>query len=155
MLIGEDKIEYDNNEGDINTDNSQILNYVPETWRLVIAQKTSHKQSVIFCNRCFMSFDDRSLKHKSSGQAALNEHKIICGSRKAVFPILPVVGECTEFKSWGNTNRHQFVIYAEFEALLVKTDEAKGRKTTIIKKSCSFEFFIYSEGIRRRTHRVI
>lgn len=37
--------------------------YINNYFRLIRAQKTSHKQSDIFCKRCFTSFDDRSLKY--------------------------------------------------------------------------------------------
>jgi len=38
------------------------------------------------------------------------------------------------FDAWENTERHPFVIYADFETLLVKTDEVKWKNTKIVHK---------------------
>ncbi|KAF0701795.1 Uncharacterized protein FWK35_00032119, partial [Aphis craccivora] len=57
---------------------------------------------------------------------------------------MPKEGECTKFKKWKHTVRQSFVIYADFEALLVKTDEVKGGNTKIIHKheAMSYGFLV-------------
>ncbi|CAI6375690.1 unnamed protein product [Macrosiphum euphorbiae] len=52
-------------------DNSHYV-YISNFSRLVRAQKTRHTGSVVFCKRCFTSFDDRRHKFKLSGQEALD-----------------------------------------------------------------------------------
>eukprot|EP00102_Acyrthosiphon_pisum_P019360 XP_016656570.1 PREDICTED: uncharacterized protein LOC103308039 [Acyrthosiphon pisum] len=71
-------------------------------------------------------------KYKLSGQSALKEHIKICGGHKPILPEMPKEGECAEFKAWRNTQRHPLVIYADFEAILVKTEEKRDGSTTVI-----------------------
>ncbi|XP_050064727.1 uncharacterized protein LOC126553627 [Aphis gossypii] len=47
---------------------------------------------------------------------------------------MPELGTLLEFDGWSNTERHPFVIYADFEALLVKCTERKGANTIAIQK---------------------
>ncbi|KAL4112345.1 hypothetical protein QTP88_016154 [Uroleucon formosanum] len=76
----------------------------------------------------------RNLKFKLSGQEALNQHKLICGAHKPILPEMPKEGECLEFEAWKKTQRHPIVIYADFETILMKTDEDKGDNTRVIHK---------------------
>ncbi|CAI6370623.1 unnamed protein product [Macrosiphum euphorbiae] len=108
--------------------------YISIFSRLLRSQKTSHAGQVIFCKRCFTSFDRQNLKHKLSGQAALEHHRLICGPHKPILPKMPEEGAVLEFKAWQNAQRQPIVIYADFEALLVKTNEEKGGNTTTIQK---------------------
>ncbi|KAL4111836.1 hypothetical protein QTP88_015719 [Uroleucon formosanum] len=75
--------------------------------RLIRSQKTKHNGRVIFCKRCFTTFDDR------------------------------------KFEGWSETQRHPFVIYADFEALLVKCDERKGESTTAFQKHMPVSYGVY------------
>ena len=102
--------------------------------RLVRVQKTSHDGHVIFCKRCFTSFDNQPRNNILSGQAALEQHKLICGTHKPILPQMPAPGTILEFDGWKKTQRHPIVIYADFEALLVKCKESKGEKTTAFQK---------------------
>ncbi|XP_060869078.1 uncharacterized protein LOC132943926 [Metopolophium dirhodum] len=108
--------------------------YISNFSRLIRSQSTGHIASRVFCKRCFTSFDNRARKHRKSGQAGLDEHMIICGSHNAILPVMPKPEDVLKFKSWENTVRHPFVIYADFEALLVKSDESRGDNTTVIHK---------------------
>jgi len=112
--------------------------------RLVRAQKTSHKSHIIFCKRCFASFDNRPRKNILSGQAALAQHKLICGTHKPIFPRMPEPGTMLEFDGWKNTQHHPIVIYADFEAILEKTNEKKGANTVMIQKHkpMSYSFLV-------------
>ncbi|XP_022168593.1 uncharacterized protein LOC111032525, partial [Myzus persicae] len=112
-------------------ENSHYI-YISNFSRLIRSQKTGHKERVVFCKRCFTSFDDRRHKYKLSGQEALTQHKLICGTHKPILPVMPKEGECLQFEAWRNTQRHPIVIYADFETILVKTDEKKGGKTKIM-----------------------
>ncbi|KAL4127493.1 hypothetical protein QTP88_011660 [Uroleucon formosanum] len=118
--------------------------YISNISRLIRSQTTLHGHSVYFCKRCFTSFDEQNLKYKLSGQAALEQHKLICGSHKPILPIMPDVDTWLEFDNWQHAQRHPFVIYADFEALLVKTNEKRGEHTTIIHnhKPMSYGFVV-------------
>jgi len=108
--------------------------YISNFSRLLRSQKTSHAGQVIFCKRCFTSFDRQNLKYKLSGQAALEHHRLICGPHKPIRPKMPKKGDVLQFTVWQNAQRYPIVIYADFEALLVKAEEEKGGNTTIIQK---------------------
>ncbi|XP_022170549.1 uncharacterized protein LOC111033908 [Myzus persicae] len=109
--------------------------YISNLSRLIRAQKTKHTERVVFCKRCFTtSFDNQIYKRKLSGQEALKQHKLICGAHKPILPKMPKEGECLKFEAWKNTQRHPFAIYADFETLLVKTDEVKGKNMKIVHK---------------------
>ncbi|XP_050063220.1 LOW QUALITY PROTEIN: uncharacterized protein LOC126552543 [Aphis gossypii] len=124
-------------------DNSHYT-YISNFSRLIRKQKTGHDGRVVFCKRCFTSFDNRNLKYKLSGHEALNQHKLICGAHKPILPEMPKECDSIEFKAWKKTQRHPFVIYADFEALLVKTEEKKGESTTIIQRheAMSYGFLV-------------
>jgi len=61
-------------------DNSHYV-YISNFSRLIRAQKTRRDGCVVFCKRCFTSFDNQNLKYKLSGQAVLDQHKLICGAQ--------------------------------------------------------------------------
>ncbi|XP_022164231.1 uncharacterized protein LOC111029520 [Myzus persicae] len=117
--------------------------YISDFSRLISSQKTRHNGRVIFCKRCFTTFDDRHHKFKLSGQEALNQHKKICGAHKPILPVMPSEGDTLEFEGWSKTQRHPIVIYADFEALLVKCDERKGDSTTAFQKHEPMSYGIY------------
>ncbi|XP_060844037.1 uncharacterized protein LOC132924001, partial [Rhopalosiphum padi] len=118
--------------------------YISNFSRLIRSQITLHGHSVYFCKRCFTSFDKQNLKYKLSGQLALQQHKLICGSHKPILPIMPDVDTLLEFDNWQHAQRHPFTIYADFEALLVKTNEKRGEHTTVIHnhKPMSYGFLV-------------
>ncbi|KAL4092502.1 hypothetical protein QTP88_027003 [Uroleucon formosanum] len=118
--------------------------YISNFSRLVSPQKNRHDGLQFFCKRCFISFDKRTLKYKLNGEAALEKHKLICGSHKPILPEMPKAGECVKFETWRSTQRHPIVIYADFEALLVKVDEKKGVNTTIVQRhqAMSYGFIV-------------
>lgn len=118
--------------------------YISNFSRLIRSQKTGHNDSVVFCKRCFTSYDNRPLKNTLCGQAALDQHKLICGSHKPILPQMPEPGSMLEFSAWNKTQRHPIVIYADFEALLVKCNEKKGKNTTVIQnhEPMSYGFFV-------------
>lgn len=107
--------------------------YISNFSRLVRAQKTLHKESVIFCKRCFTTFDNRQ-KNK------FEEHTQICGEHKPILPIMPMEGDTLEFDAWSNTQRLPFVLYADFEALLLNINEAHGSNTTAIQSHIPMSF---------------
>ncbi|VVC45707.1 Ribonuclease H-like domain,DNA polymerase, palm domain [Cinara cedri] len=125
-------------------ENGSHFIYISNMSRLIRSQKTSHTESIVFCKRCFTSFDDRRHKYKLSGMKALEQHKLICGTHKPILPVMPKDGDCVKFDAWGNTERHPFVIYADFEALLLKKDEEKGENTRIINnhEAMSYGFLV-------------
>lgn len=114
----------------INNNEKMHYTYIFNISRLVRAQKTLHEEHVFFCKVCFMTFDEQK-KNKLSGQAALNQHKLICGSHSPILPVMPEKGTMLKFENWCKTERHPIVIYADFEALLIKHVQRKGENTDI------------------------
>jgi len=57
---------------------------------------------------------------------------------------MPEIDTFLEFNSWKHIHRYPFTIYADFEALLVKTNEKMGKNTNIIQKheSMSYGFVV-------------
>ncbi|VVC43275.1 Hypothetical protein CINCED_3A016361 [Cinara cedri] len=102
----------------INENEKSHYTYISNFSRLVGSQKNSHEHTLIFCKRCFTSFDNQKLKNKLSGQAALDQHKMICGENKPILPVMPEPGSKLNFDAYGKTQRHPIVIYADFEAIL-------------------------------------
>jgi len=47
---------------------------------------------------------------------------------------MPKEGEYVEFEAWKKTQRRPVVIYADFETLLMKTEEKKGGSMTVIQR---------------------
>lgn len=123
-------------------DNSHYTN-ISNFSRLIRKQKTAHTERLVFCKRCFTSFDGRRHKYKLSGQEALKQHRRICGEHKPILPVMPEEGSILEFEGWSKTQRHPIVIYADFEAILMKTDEKKGKSTTIIHKHKPMSYGVY------------
>jgi len=106
--------------------------FISNLSRLVRSQKTRHNGQIIFCKRCFTSFDDQKYKFKLNGQVGLEQYKLICGTHKPILPQMPAPGSQLEFTTWKKTQRHPIVIYADFEALLVKTNEYPTIYPTIV-----------------------
>ncbi|XP_050062992.1 uncharacterized protein LOC126552345 [Aphis gossypii] len=100
--------------------------------RLASPQKNNHQHRLFYCKRCFASFEDRPLKYKLHGKRALAQHRLLCGVHKPVVPLMPKEGDTLEFEAWCKTERLPFVVYADFEALLLKTDRKQGVNTTAI-----------------------
>jgi hypothetical protein len=73
--------------------------YISNFSRLIRAQITGHEGRVVFCKRCFTSFDVRCHKFKLSGQEALDQHKLICGEHKPIVPKISKEGDCLEFEA--------------------------------------------------------
>jgi len=95
--------------------------YISNFSRLVRGHKTLHDGHVIFCKRCFTSFDNQPRKNTLSGQAdSRAQHTLICGTHKPILPRMPEPGTMLEFDGWKNTQRHPVVIYADFEAIIEK-----------------------------------
>jgi len=102
--------------------------------RLVSSQKNNHGHRLYTCKKCFTTFDDQPLKYKLHGEQALARHRLTCGTHKPVLPLLPKEGDTLEFNSWRKTERLPFVVYADFEALLLKSTEKYGNNTEVMHK---------------------
>jgi len=66
------------------TDNENShFTYISNFSRLVRSQKTRHKARVIFCKRCFTSFEPLNInKYELNEHIRFVEHKLICGTHK-------------------------------------------------------------------------
>ncbi|XP_022173276.1 uncharacterized protein LOC111035801 [Myzus persicae] len=118
----------------VTDDSGSHYEYISNLSRLISTQKNKNEHLAYFCKRCFASFDEQILKHKLNGRAALEQHKMICGAHKPILPKLPAPGTMLEFEAWKKTQRHPIVIYADFEALIVKCEESKGENTLAFQK---------------------
>ncbi|XP_060871326.1 uncharacterized protein LOC132945570 [Metopolophium dirhodum] len=103
--------------------------YVSNFSRLASMQKNSREHRLFFCKKCFTSFDDLPLRYKLHGEEALARHRLVCGTHKPILPILPPEGSTLEFTALCKTQRVPFVMYADFEALLVKSAQRYGDNT--------------------------
>ncbi|KAL4153646.1 hypothetical protein QTP88_001479 [Uroleucon formosanum] len=106
--------------------------YISNFSRLASPQKNNHQHHLFYCTRCFTSFEDRPLKYKLHGKRALENHRLLCGAHKPIVPLMPKEGDTLKFEAWCKTERLPFVVYADFEALLLKTDRKQGTNTTAI-----------------------
>lgn len=98
----------------INNNQKTHYTFISNFSRLVRSQKTCYEHEVVFCKRCFTAFDSRPCKNKLSGQAALDQHKLICGEHNPILPVMPEPGTDLKFESWGKTQRHSIVLNADF-----------------------------------------
>jgi len=90
--------------------------YISNFSRFAPAQKNLHKErKVLHFVKGVFQLDSRQ-KNK------LEEHSRICGEYKSILPVIPAPGTILEFDGWNKTQRHPIVIYADFEALLVKCE---------------------------------
>jgi len=78
---------------------------------------------------------NQNLKYKISRQKALEQHRKICGVHKPIQPEMPKEGKCVEFEAWKKTIWHPFAMYADFETLLMKTEEKKGGNTQLYRST--------------------
>jgi len=104
--------------------------YISNFSRLASPQKNNREHHLFVCKKCFTSYDDQPLKYKLHGERALAKHRLICGAHKPVLPLMPKEGDTLKFNSWCKTERLPFVVYADFEALLLKTAQKHGANTT-------------------------
>ncbi|KAF0703251.1 Uncharacterized protein FWK35_00031665 [Aphis craccivora] len=103
----------------ITDDENSHFTYISNFSRLVRSQKTRHKASAVICKRCFTSFEPLNInKYELNERIRFEEHKLICGLHKPILPRMPAP-----------------VIYADFEALLRKSDEKCGNNTKAIQKN--------------------
>lgn len=61
--------------------------------------------------------------------------------------VMPSEGDTLEFEGWRKTQRYLIVIYADFEALLVKCDERKGKSKTAFQKHEPVSYGIYVKAV--------
>ncbi|KAF0692432.1 Uncharacterized protein FWK35_00035255, partial [Aphis craccivora] len=103
-------------------DNSHYT-YISNFSRLIRKQKTRHDGHVVFCKRCFTSFDNQNLKYKLSGQEALDQHKLICGVHKPILPEMSKEGECLQFEAWKKTQRHPIHEAMSYRLIVKASDD--------------------------------
>jgi hypothetical protein len=98
--------------------------------------KDTHKK--YFCYKCILFFNS---------EEALKKHQISykdCNNKRAATSILPNPDEAfVEFKHFNYKFRCPFVIYADFEAILIKPEE-NNNNITHNHKPCSFMFNVVS-----------
>ncbi|XP_050427697.1 uncharacterized protein LOC126837790 [Adelges cooleyi] len=92
--------------------------YIKNLARLVGCQLSKNTKEKAICRRCFKVYIDEP--GKIDKEARLEDHKRICVKNESVTPILPPPNTYMQFENWGNTQKLDFVIYADFECLLKK-----------------------------------
>ena len=96
--------------------------------------QTKHKGKKYFCTYCLHGFTREDLL--AQHQPCCQEHGTQCTE------FLPEKNKFLEFNNWGKMLKVPFVIYADFECILVPTDE-KGKKR--IHKPCGYSFLVVSD----------
>ena len=66
----------------------------------------------------------------------LNQHSKYCSNHKSTVINIPKVGKKISFKDFNKSNKHSFVIYADFESILEKIDTVSPNPN----KSCTNKF---------------
>lgn len=84
--------------------------YIKDLGRLVRQQMTLHTNKIHICRRCLQYFGREDL---------LNRHKEYCNTHEAVRVVLPKEGEVIKFKNFKTKMKIPFVMYADFECMLV------------------------------------
>lgn len=102
--------------------------------RLITPQMTGYCSSLLFCKRCFKSFKKNDITGIISGHVRLQNHKGNCVKNKPATACMPEEKFVLKFENWRNFQRHQIVIYADFECLLKKTIPDNDKKTKIIQE---------------------
>ncbi|KAL4104956.1 hypothetical protein QTP88_020231 [Uroleucon formosanum] len=116
-----DKLQSDNHAIVINPDKTPAGGHIRRFDAPIIYHILTH-----------LHFEDRPLKYKLHGKRALAKHHLLCGEHKPIVPLMPKEGDTLKLVAWCKTERLPFVVYADFEALLLKTDRKQGTNTTTI-----------------------
>ncbi|XP_050437828.1 uncharacterized protein LOC126844028 isoform X2 [Adelges cooleyi] len=104
--------------------------YIRNLTRLVGQQMSKNNKEKAICRRCFKTYVDEA--GKAPKESRLDEHRRICNKNESVTPILPPPKTYMKFENYGNTQKHDFVIYADFECLLKKpAADSHFGKTTV------------------------
>lgn len=88
--------------------------YIKNLSRLVRSQLTKHTEKTYICRRCLWHF---------SSQDKLSAHTIVCGTFEPCKAEMPSEGSIIKFTQYNNKFEHPFVIYYDFESLLVPIDD--------------------------------
>lgn len=119
----------------IETETQSHYAYIKNLNRLVGSQLSKHKQAKYICRRCLMYFGQES---------RLREHLRDCKLHEAIKPIMPPSGSRVEFKNFNNKFQHPYVIYIDFECLLVPYEETPGKSKIVkTKKHVPYGFTTY------------
>ena len=112
--------------------------------------RTKHHHSMLYCKRCLHGFVK---------SVALTEHSERCKQGENQIIIMPEPG-IIEFKAYHKKERRNFVIYFDFESIVVPCDVVQGRSTIKYQKhlACSYsivtksEFSDYKDDVICYTH---
>lgn len=94
----------------IKTEKQSHYCYIKNLSRLVKQQITLHCTKIFICRRCLQYFGREDL---------LNKHKEYCNTHEAVRVVLPKKGEVIKFTNYKSKMKIPFVMYADFECMLV------------------------------------
>ena len=108
--------------------------YIKNFSRLLSSQVYKSKHKSYPCKRCRNIF---------RSQQRLNEHLKCCSYHKAAVVEMPEPGEKVVFNETNKCIKHPFVIYADFESILEKTDDIKKYQKHI---PCGFCCYIKSSA---------
>jgi len=121
-----------------NSDNHYCL--ISNFSRLVNSQMSSDNHASEYCKRCFTKFNNTLLK---TANESLVYHKQFCGDHKSILPVMPIQNTKIKFNNWERTQFHPFIIIADFESILQKTDANMGPNTRLIHTHNSMSYCLY------------
>ncbi|XP_066902574.1 uncharacterized protein [Halyomorpha halys] len=117
--------------------------YIKNFEKLVGNQISKHEHELRICRSCFTHFDNQYGKQASE---KLEEHKEYCFENKPVRIVLPKKNPFIRFSNVERQSKVPFVIYADFESILVPINESSGN-TTKYQRHDPISFCIYVKGI--------
>jgi hypothetical protein len=104
----------------------------------LLCRGTEHRTRY-YCPNCFHSFTREDL---------LIEHKPLCYSHETTKAILPEAEDAfIKFSNYQKTMKKPFAIYADFESILIPTEDENNSKTHNYQthKACSYAYVVVSE----------
>ncbi len=97
-----------------NSEENSHYTYIKDITKLIKPQVCKRTNKIYICLRCLNFFNS---------QERLDKHSNYCGDHKSTVINMPKEGSKITFKDEKKTIKHPFVIYADFESILEKTDD--------------------------------
>nr|XP_024218076.1 uncharacterized protein LOC106687159 [Halyomorpha halys] len=117
--------------------------YIKNLERLVMNQIRKYEHKITICKRCFTHFDNRYGKQASE---KLEEQKIYCSDNKPIRVELSKKEASIRFSNVERQSKVPFVIYADFESILVPINESSG-STIKYQRLDPISFCVYVKGM--------
>jgi len=96
----------------------------------LLADKNDHNK-YYFCEFCLSKFKTED---------ALKNHTILCEKTDYTRIVMPEPGTIIKFKNFKKFQKAPIVVYADFESILIKMNENKGKSTILTQKHKPISF---------------